>query len=91
MFRFVTHISCYLDYTDNLIDSQFPPGAAFPTGAHHFSNTHDAETTRKGLAAAVKGEAPKKVERLIDLYRQRGLNMTHADIVAMNCSLNPLD
>ena len=30
---------------------------------------YDAETTRKGLAAAVKGEAPKKVERFIDLYR----------------------
>jgi 8-hydroxy-5-deazaflavin:NADPH oxidoreductase len=52
---------------------------------------YDAETTRKGLAAAVKGEAPKKLERLIDLYRQRGPNMTHADIVAMNRSLNPLD
>jgi len=28
---------------------------------------------------------------LIDLYRQRGSNMTHADIIAMNRSLNPLD
>jgi hypothetical protein len=51
---------------------------------------YDAETTRKGLAAAVKGEAPRKLERLIDLYRQRGSNMTHADMVAMNRSLNPL-
>ncbi len=52
---------------------------------------YDAETTRKGLAAGVKGDAPKTVERLIDLYRQRGSNMTHADIVAVNRSLNPLE
>jgi predicted dinucleotide-binding enzyme len=52
---------------------------------------YDAATTRKGLAAAVKGEAPKKLERLIDLYRQRGSNMTHTDVIAMNRSLNPLD
>ncbi len=52
---------------------------------------YDAETTRKGLAAAIKSEAPKKLERLIDLYRQRGSNMTHAEMVAMNRSLNPLD
>ena len=52
---------------------------------------YDAETTRKGLAAAVKGEAPKKLERSIELFRQRGPNMTHADMVAMNRSLNPLD
>jgi 8-hydroxy-5-deazaflavin:NADPH oxidoreductase len=51
---------------------------------------YDVETTWKGLAAAVKGEARKKLERLIDLYRQRGSNMTHADIVAINRSLNPL-
>ena len=52
---------------------------------------YDAETTREGLAAAVKGGAPKKLEHFIDLYRQRGSNMTHPDIVAMNRSLNPLD
>src|SRR6266567_7526193 len=42
---------------------------------------YDAEKTRKGLAAAVKRETPKKLERLIDLYRQRGSNITHADVV----------
>jgi len=47
---------------------------------------YDAQTTRKGLAAAVKSEAPKKPERLIDLYRQRGSNITHADVVAINRS-----
>ena len=52
---------------------------------------YDAETTRKGLAAAVKGEAPKKLERLIDLYRQRGTNIPHGEMVAMNRSLNALD
>ena len=52
---------------------------------------YDADTTRKGLAAAVRGEAPKKLEGLIDLYRQRVSNITHADMVAMNRSLNPLD
>jgi len=52
---------------------------------------YDAATTRKGLAAAVKGEAPKKLERLIDLYRQRISELTHADIIVMNRSLNPLD
>src|SRR5439155_8214876 len=35
---------------------------------------YDAETTRKGLAAAVKGEAPERLAGLIDLYRQRGSN-----------------
>lgn len=52
---------------------------------------YDAATMRKALAAALKGEAPKKLERLIDLYRQRGSNMAHADMIAMNRSLNPLD
>jgi predicted dinucleotide-binding enzyme len=52
---------------------------------------YDAETTRKGLAAAVKGEAPKKLEHLIGILRERGLNMTHADMVAMNRTANPLD
>jgi 8-hydroxy-5-deazaflavin:NADPH oxidoreductase len=52
---------------------------------------YDAATMRKALAAALKGEAPKKLERLIDFYRQRGSNMAHADMIAMNRSLNPLD
>ena len=52
---------------------------------------YDAESTRKGLAAAIRGEAPKKLQHLIDLYRQRGANLTHADIIAFNRSLNPLD
>jgi len=32
-----------------------------------------------------------KLERLIDLYPQRSANVTHADILAMNRSLNALD
>ena len=53
-------------------------------GTRAYCCDYDTETTRKGLAAATKGEAPRKLERLIDLYRQRGSNMTHADVVAMN-------
>jgi len=45
----------------------------------------------RGLAAGVKGEAPKKLLHLMDLYRQQSVHMTHADIIAMNRSLNPLD
>ena len=52
---------------------------------------YNAEMTRKALPAAVRGEAPKKLERVIDILRQGGRNMTHADMVAMNRSLNPLD
>jgi 8-hydroxy-5-deazaflavin:NADPH oxidoreductase len=52
---------------------------------------YDAETTWKGLAAAVKGEAPKKVEHSIRLLRQHGMNTTPADMVAMNRALKPLD
>jgi hypothetical protein len=36
---------------------------------------YDAETTRKGLAIAVNGEAPKKLPHLIDLCRRRGANI----------------
>lgn len=52
---------------------------------------YDAETTRKGLAAAVRVEASKKLAYVVNLYRQRGSKMTHADMVGMNRSLNPLE
>jgi 8-hydroxy-5-deazaflavin:NADPH oxidoreductase len=52
---------------------------------------YDAETTRKGLAAAVKGEAPKIRDRHYDLMGQLGSNPSHADIVTLNRSLHPLD
>jgi len=60
-------------------------------GTPAYCRDYDAARMRKGLAAAVKGEAPKKLERLIDPYGQRGSELTHADLVAMNRSLNPLD
>ena len=52
---------------------------------------YDAETMRKALAVAVKGEAPKKGEQLRDRWAELGPNPSHADIVALNRSLNPLD
>lgn len=49
-----------------------------------------AETMRKALAAAVKG-APRKDEQLRDGWAALGPNPGHADIVALNRSLNPLE
>lgn len=43
-----------------------------------------------GLAAAVRGEAAAKQDRLPELFAQLGENPAHAEIVAMNRSLNPL-
>jgi 8-hydroxy-5-deazaflavin:NADPH oxidoreductase len=60
-------------------------------GTPAYGCDYGAATTRKGLAVAVKGDAPKMVERSIDLFRQRGENVTHADMVAINRSLSPLD
>jgi hypothetical protein len=52
---------------------------------------YDGEAMRKGLSAAVKGEAAKTRDRLPDLMRQLGPNPSHGDVVAMNRSLHPLD
>ncbi|AOR61784.1 3-hydroxyisobutyrate dehydrogenase [Pectobacterium wasabiae] len=49
---------------------------------------YDVETMKKGLAAAVKGEAAAKRDRLPELFGKLGANPTHEDIVAMNRSLN---
>jgi len=48
------------------------------------------EMMRKGLAAAVKGDAPKKRDRMPELFTKLGPNPSHDDIIAMNRSLNPL-
>lgn len=48
----------------------------------------DAETMRKALAAAMKGEAPRKRAQLPEQFRTLGANPTHDDIVALNRSLN---
>ena len=45
---------------------------------------------RKGLAAGVKGDAPKKRDRMPELFTKLGSNPSHDDIVGMNRSLNPL-
>ncbi|MNG79053.1 prephenate dehydrogenase [compost metagenome] len=51
---------------------------------------YDVENMKKGLAAAVKGEAAQKRDRLPELFGKLGANPTHEDIVAMNRSLYPL-
>jgi len=48
----------------------------------------DAETMRKALAAAVEGEAPRKRAQLPEQFGKLGASPTHADIVALNRSLN---
>lgn len=52
---------------------------------------YDAETMRKALAAAVRGEATKKRDQLSDRWAAAlGSNPTHTEMVALNRSLNPL-
>jgi predicted dinucleotide-binding enzyme len=51
---------------------------------------YGVELMSKGLAAAQKGAASEKRDRLADLFTKLGPNPSHADIIAMNRSLNPL-
>jgi predicted dinucleotide-binding enzyme len=51
---------------------------------------YGVEMMRKGLAAAIKGDAPKKRDRIADLFANLGPTPSHDDIIAMNRSLNPL-
>jgi predicted dinucleotide-binding enzyme len=44
----------------------------------------------KGLAAAVKGDAPKKRDRMPELFAKLGSSPSHGDIIVMNRSLNLL-
>lgn len=44
----------------------------------------DAEETRRALAAAKPGEAPRKRDMMAATYSKLGPNPTHADIVASN-------
>lgn len=48
----------------------------------------DAEEMRTALAAAVKGEAPSKRDRLPELFASLGQNPSHAEIVAANRAAN---
>ena len=50
---------------------------------------YGVEMMRKGLAAAVKGDAPKKRDRMPELFAKLGSAPSHNDIIAMNRSLNP--
>jgi hypothetical protein len=49
------------------------------------------EMMRKGLTAALKGDAPKKRDRMPELFRKLGSNPSHEEIIAMNRSLNSLN
>ena len=49
---------------------------------------YDAETMHEALLAAVKGEAPKTLNRVYGLMGKLGPNPSHADIIAMNRSVH---
>ena len=49
---------------------------------------YDAATMRKALAAAVKGEAAAKRDRLPEMFAKLGANPSHADVIAMNREVN---
>lgn len=52
---------------------------------------YDAETMRKALLAAVKGQAAGKRNELPEHFAKLGASPSHGDVVALNRSLNPLD
>lgn len=52
---------------------------------------YDAETMRKALSVAVKGQAAAKRDQLPKHFQWLGPNPSHGDVVAMNRSLNSLD
>ena len=51
----------------------------------------DAETMRRGLLAAVEGEAPKTLRKVYGLMGELGSNPSHAEIIAMNRSVHAAD
>ncbi|WP_460044554.1 NADPH-dependent F420 reductase [Pseudomonas sp. S2_H01] len=52
---------------------------------------YDADTMRKALSLAVKGQAAAKRDELPRDFKWLGPNPSHEDVVAMNRSFNPLD
>lgn len=52
---------------------------------------YDADETRRALAAARQGEAPKKRDMMMATYSKLGPNPTHADVVASNRVTNAVD
>ncbi|MHC8406810.1 NADPH-dependent F420 reductase [Pseudomonas sp. TMB3-21] len=52
---------------------------------------YDAETMRKALSVAVKGQAAAKRDQLPKHFQWLGPNPSHGNVVAMNRSLNSLD
>jgi 8-hydroxy-5-deazaflavin:NADPH oxidoreductase len=51
----------------------------------------NADEMRRGLAAAQPGEAPKKRDRLSELFAKLGPNPTHSDMVDANRAANAPD
>ena len=49
---------------------------------------YDADTMRKALAAAIKGDAPKKRDKIPERFAKLGPNPSHGDVVSMNRKLN---
>lgn len=51
---------------------------------------YDAETMRRALAAAIKGQAAEKRDQMPEHFAKLGASPSHEDTVAMNRSLSPL-
>ncbi|MEX3957444.1 NADPH-dependent F420 reductase [Trinickia sp. EG282A] len=51
---------------------------------------YDAETMRRALAAAIKGQAAEKRDQMPEHFAKLGANPSHEDVIAMNRSLSPL-
>jgi hypothetical protein len=52
---------------------------------------YDADETRRALAAAKRGEAPRKRDLMAATYSKLGANPAHADVVASNRVTNAAD
>jgi len=51
----------------------------------------NADETRRALAAAKRGIAPAKRDRVMETYSKLGANPTHADVIALNRAENTAD
>lgn len=52
---------------------------------------YDAETMRRSLAAAVSGEAPKRRDRLPEVFARLGSSPSHEEVISANRSQNTAD
>ncbi|CAB3727328.1 NADPH-dependent F420 reductase [Paraburkholderia rhynchosiae] len=51
---------------------------------------YDAETMRRALASAIKGQTAKTRDQMPEHFAKLGSNPSHDDVIAMNRSLSPL-